>query len=417
MAPSRSAFVLCIVALVGMAAVPGSAIAQEDRVTLTVSVVDQNGDAVSDVPISATWDGGDGGPVNETTRANGQALVDVPAGANVTIRVNGDEYVRNRPFRVTDASSRSVEVPVSEIATASVTVVGGDGDRVSNARVLLYRDGEFVTDQRTDSDGTVTTPAVEAGEYRLTVGKEGYYWNRTRIQVTDETQARSAIEQGSALLTVTVTDDHFEDPRAVQNATVRVPSVGNTVQTLSNGQATISLPVNDRYDLTVTKDGYETVEQRLRFGESDASAEIAIQRTPALSLTPDNRRVVVGETVRLRVTDEYGSPVPNATVGQNGEEVGTTDSSGAVVAPVSSVGNVTFTVEEGDRSATATVEGVEAAAADTDTATATSSPTATATETPAATDTQTTGGDGPGFTAVTVLIAFALFAVFALRRR
>ncbi|WP_135306255.1 carboxypeptidase regulatory-like domain-containing protein [Haloarcula amylovorans] len=413
MAPSRSAFVLCIVALVGMAAVPGSAIAQQDRATLTVSVVDQNGDPVSDVPISATWNDGDGGPVNETTRANGQALVDVPAGADVTIRVRGDEWVRNQPFRVTNASARTVEVPVSEIATATVTVVGGDGDPVSNARVLLYRDGEFVTDQRTGSDGTVTTPAVEAGEYRLTVGKEGYYWNRTRVQVTDETQARSVIEEGTALLTVTVSDDHFDDPRAVQNATVQVPSVG-TVQTLSNGQVTIRLPVNDRYDLTVTKDGYETVEQRLRVGETDTSANVSIQRTPALSLSPDSRRVVVDEPVRLRVTDEYGNPVPNATVSQGGDQVGTTDASGVAVAPVPSAGNVTFTVERGDLSATATVEGVEAAAADTETATA--SPTATAT--PASTDTQTsTGSGGPGFTSVTALVALALLAVFALRRR
>ncbi|WP_276270756.1 Ig-like domain-containing protein [Haloarcula litorea] len=415
MSPARTPVVLCVLALACAAVAPAAVTAQEQQVTLTVTVVDSDGDPVSNVAVSATWDDGAGGPVNETTRANGQVLLDVPEGADVTVRIDDDRYVRNHPFVAENASTRSVEVPISRSGRATLSVVDGDGDPVEDARVQFYTGGQFVTDQRTDADGTVTTPRIERGSYRVIVGKDGYLRNRTEVAVEGRTEATVRLVEGSALITVAVTDDRFDPPRPVRNATVRVPSVG-TVQTLSDGEATIAVPVNDDYDLVVTKDGYERVERRVLVRETGTDVNVTVRRTPALTVTPDNRRVVVGETVRLRVTDEYGEPVANATVTRGGERVGTTDAAGVVVADVTAAGSLTFTATTDGLSGTATVEGVEAAAG-TATETATDTATATATETATPTESESVlPGSGPGFGVVTALLALALAALLARRR-
>ncbi|MBV0902111.1 carboxypeptidase regulatory-like domain-containing protein [Haloarcula salina] len=407
MAAYRDAFVVCLVALLVGTTASGT-VAAQSQVTLTVTVVDQDGDTISDVDISARWDDGAGGPVNETTRANGQALVDVPAGANVTIQIHDDRYVRNVPVEVVDAETQAVEVDVSESATATVRAVNADGDPVENPRIRLYRDGNYVVDRNAGGDGSVTTKPVEEGEYRVIVTKPGFYRNLTSVDVSGETSATIQLREGAVLLRASVADDYFDDPRPIRDATVSISSdngFSGTVPTLSDGTASVSVPVNDRYDVTVTKDGYETVDRTVRVDESETAIDVAIQRTPALTLTPTNRRVVVGETVRLTVVDEYGEPVANATVSQGGSEVGLTDAEGELSATVPSAGNVTFTATADDLSATANVTGVSA---DGDGGAATPAPTQEQTPT------GTTDAGGPGFTAG--LAALALLAAALLAR-
>jgi len=411
------------VLLVASTALAGVGAAQS-TVTLTVTVVDQDGEPLSDIGISATWGDG-GGPVNETTRANGQALVDVPEGADVTIRVDDDTYVRNDPFQVRDASTRSVEVPVSRAATATVTVRDAGGNPVPDARVRLFRNGNFPVDLRTGTDGTVTTPPVEEGEYEVIVTKDGYFRNATAETVTGTDSTTTVIRQGSALVSFSVADDHFADPRPLRNASIAVAEAGGsggtigTVQTLSDGEATLTLPVNTRYVVTVTKPGYDTERQFLSLQESDRSASYAIQRTPELRLSAANQRIVVNETVQLTVTDEYGEPVANATVTRDGTTVGQTDGDGALSTQVPQAGTVGFTATEGNLSATATVEGV-AVDESTPTATATATPTPTATATATPTDDRPQlpiDVSGPGFTGSAAVIALLAAALLALRRR
>lgn len=402
------------VLLVGAGVLAGTAAAQS-QVTLTVSVVDQDGDPVSNVDISATWNDSAGGPVNETTRANGQALVDVPAGANVTLRVHDDEYVRNVPYVVEDAESESIEVAVSESATATVNAVNTDGEPATDARVRLYRDGNYVVDRNTGDDGAITTQAIEEGEYSVIITKPGFYRNLSTVVVSDGTTTTVEIREGSVLLEATVADDHFEEPRPIRDATVRVESddrSGGTVPTLSDGTASVSVPVNDRYDVIVTKEGYETVEQRVRVRESEKSINVTIQRTPAIVLTPDNRQVVVDANVRLTVVDEYDNPVANATVTRNGTEVGRTDADGEITATVPTAGNVTFAASSGDLTTTTNVT-VFRPGKETTTGGAATTPEQTET----ATATETTEGFGPGFTVALTMTALLAVAVLARRRR
>jgi len=406
----RSALTIGLLTLlVGAGVVAGTAAAQS-QVTLTVTVVDQDGDPLSGIDISATWNDGAGGPSNETTRANGQALIDVPEGANVTLQIHDDEYVRNVPYVVEDAETESIDVAVSESATATVNAVNGDGQPAENARIRLYRDGNYVVDMNAGSDGTITTRPVEEGEYSVIVTKPGFYRNLTTVPVSGETTTTVRIREGSVLLQATVVDDHFDDPRPIRGANLQVESdngFDGTVPTLSDGTASVSVPVNDRYDVTVTKEGYETVERRVSVAEDEKSIDVEIQRTPEITLSPDNRQVVVDANVRLTVTDEYDEPVANATVTRNGTEVGQTDADGEITATVPTAGNVTFTATSGDLTTTTNVTAFKPDGETTN----------GAATTPEQTATETTDGSGPGFTVALTMAALLAVAVLARRRR
>ena len=410
MGSTRVSVGLCIVMLVGVVAVlPAAVTAQQDRVTVTATIVDQDGRSVSNgVDVTATWDGGS---VNGTTASNGQVLLDVPRGENVSIQIDDDRYVRNIPYTVTDASTESVNVPVAESATATVTVQNADNETVEGARVLLYRSGQFITDQQTGADGTITTPAVEEGSYRLDIYKSGYYDNRSRVSLEGQTEITQAIEQGEVLLTVSVEDDYFEPPETL-DASVEIPSVG-TLQTGSDGGTTTTVSVNTRYDITVTADGYDRARQTVRVGEQDTNTTVSLDRTDELNLSA-NDQIVLGQRIPITATDEYGDPVTGATVTQDGQEIGTTDEDGVVRVEPESAGTVTYTVDDGDTDASITVEVFDPSEG-TPQGTITATPTTNATSTP--TEAGTSGADGPGFTPVTVVAALALLSLVAYRRR
>ncbi|WP_262175149.1 carboxypeptidase regulatory-like domain-containing protein [Haloarcula laminariae] len=405
MGSTRLSIGLCLVMLVGMVgALPAAVSAQQDQVTITATVVDQDGRSVGGgVDVTASWQGGS---VNGTTASSGQVLLDVPRGANVSIQVDDDRYVRNIPYEVSDASTQSVDVPVTDAGTATVTVRNAQNETVEDARVLLYRGGQFVTDQRTDADGTVTTPAVEQGNYRLDIYKAGYLDNRTQITVGSQTDINRTIQQDEVLLTVEVVDDYF-DPAEPLNASVRIPSVG-TLQT-TDGDAATTVPVNTKYNVDVTKDGYDQATQTVTVKQRDLTETISINRTDSLSISTQDR-VLLGNSITLEVTDEYDDPVEGATVSQDGQEVGTTDADGQLEVDTESAGSVSFTVDDGTVQEEVTVRVVDAP----EELTGTQIPDSTGTD---AEPTGTSGGSGPGFTPVTVAAALALLSLVAARRR
>jgi len=410
MGSTRVSIGLCIVMLFGVvAALPAAATAQQDQVTVTATIVDQDGRSVGGgVDVTATWDGGS---VEGTTASNGQVLLDVPRGENVSIQIDDDRYIRNIPYTLEDASTESIDVPVAESGTATITVRNAANETVENARVLLYSGGQFVTDQRTGADGTVTTPAIERGNYRLDIYKDGYYDNRTRVTVQRRTEINRTIEQGEVLLTVSVRDDYFQPPEAL-DASVEIPGVG-TLETGSDGDTTTTVSVNTRYDITVTSDGYDRTQRTVGVGETDTTANVSLNRTDEINLTAQNQ-VVLGQRVPITATDEYGDPVTGATVTQDGQDIGTTDDSGVIRVSPDSAGTVNYTVDDGDTTETVTIEVFDPDEG-TPSATATGEPTATANDT--GTPTDTSDGSGPGFAPVTVVAALALLALVAYRRR
>jgi len=442
---SRSALALLLTALLVAAGTAGVSGAQSsEQVTLTVTVVDSDDDPLGNIDLTASWDANGGGSTNETTRSNGQVLIDVPRGADVSITVDDDEYVRNEAFVVEDASTESVNVPVSAAGTATIEVVDAQG-AVPSPAVQLYRNGNFVVNTRANSTGSYTTPMIEQGTYVLTVSKNGYLRNRTEVTVTESTTQRVELEQASRLVTFAITDDHFDEPRALTDATITVG--GNTVTTLSTGEATIRLPVNTNYDVTVTKDGYETVTRTLSVNEEQVERNISIQRADSLSIEPDNTQIVVGQSVEVTVTDEYNEVVENATLSVGNQTVGQTDENGEAVVPIDIAGQNQITASLDDLSANTTVEGFDpnsdtetttvatttttttttttaaptttttTTAAPTTTTTTTAAPTANATATATAqTTTEPTSLTGPGFTGLGALVAGLLTLALLVRR-
>lgn len=396
--------VLLLVAVALLAlAVPG-AVAAQDMVTMEVTVVDQHGQAIGGVSVTAEWDGGSS---SGTTASNGMVLLDVPDGEDVAFTTDDDRYVRNTEFTVENAGGGAVEIPVAPSGTATIEVVDSSGP-VQGAIVQVVRDGNYVINARTDSQGMVSSDAIEYGEYRATAWGKGYLRNKTEMTVDGDVTHQIRIEEDSRLMRVTVLDDHFSPAQPVGDATVSVENRGD-VSTLSNGQTTLQVPVNTDYDVTVTKDGYESNATTVSVRESEVATNLTINREDAITLETANSRVVVGETVGVTVTDEYGDPVDGAVVNVGGESVGETNDQGTLSVAIDRSGTHNLTATSGNLEATATVEGVSGASGD-----ATPDETATA-EGDTTNETDASDGSGPGFTVVT-MVAAVLTIGFLLRR-
>lgn len=394
----RGTTVLLLTVLVVLGTVPaGAVVSTQSQVTLTVTVVDRNGQPVSGATLNASWDGGNR---VETTRANGQALVDVPRGSTVTIDIQSDTYVRNNPYTVADASGQAVEITVARQGTATVRVRNTQGEPVSNAIVRLWQAGQPIVNTRTDASGVLESPVIERGEYRLVVFEEGYLRNISTLQVDGDVSRTVTIESDSLTVTFDVSDDHFSPPEPVQSAQIQIEGIG-TIQTLNSGEATASVPVNSNLEVTVSKANYTAVTQTLRTEEQDTTLNVTIQRTPAISIDPANDRVVIGESTSVTITNEYGTPVENASVSLDGTAVGETDANGQLSLTIENEGEHTVSAQADGLQTETVIQGVRAATA---TGTPTETPTATTTEA------QTTVGDGPGFTAVLALVALLIVA-------
>ncbi|OYR43736.1 carboxypeptidase-like regulatory domain-containing protein [Halorubrum sp. Eb13] len=390
----------------------GGAVGQ-DQVTLTVSVADQDGDAVGGATVEAEWetDSGETGTATGTTASNGNVLLDVPEGSSVELDVDDDTYVRNRPLEVENASAAEIDLGVTRSGTATVTVLDDQNRSQADARVTVREDGRSVDRGETGSDGTYETARLERGTYNVTVVKPGYYETEREVTVSLNTETTIAIERGTVTLDVRALDDHFDPPEPIESGSVRVTSsVFEGEVTVTEGTASLNVPVNAAYTVEVVTDGYDPSPERVRVRESPRSVNATAQRTPALSVTPANDRVLVGETTRVTVLNAYDEPVAGATVEVDGEDVGETDARGEIEVPISFAGDRTIVASDGGvESDPATVEGVETAdEAD-----------------PSANGSNDTGDDGsgdtddgaPGFGVVAAVLALLAAAVAAGRYR
>lgn len=414
----RSAIVVVALLLASQAAVGTSAALAADgnestadasqAAALTVTVVDRFGNGIGDARLTAEWDGGE---TTARTISNGQALLDVEEGADVTIHVEHDAFVRNSPFVVRDAEDgQAVEITVYQTAEADVTVVEDD-DPVADARVILRKNGVKAADGRTGADGSFATGTIERGTYEIVVAKSGYFTEVGTVDVAGTTEHTVEIAEGTVAVEFSVLDDHFDDPRGIEDANIEIEPTGDTLSTRSGGTRTVDLPVNTDYEITVSKDGYESRTRTVRVGERSRSLRFTISREDALNLELGNERVVAGEGVRLEVTDEYGDAVEGATVLVDGETVGETDASGVYEVTLGDSGTYGIQVtHSGVSSEEVSVEAIssgDGTPVTTDTATKASPGTATETpdDVPLSFD-QPGAGMKAGAAAVGVILAF-----------
>lgn len=345
----RTTGVLLLAAAASLAVVAvgvGVGPAAADDVALTVQVVDRTGEPISGADITASYENGS---TTGRTSSNGREFLDVPEGANVTIEVSHPAYVRNEPYQIRNATEREVTVEVAPRASLAVRAETEDGAAVEGAFVAVRRDGSIVDSGRTGADGEYAAGALEQDDYEVTVRREGYFVEERTIEVVGESEARFPLERGSVTVTFLVTDDHFEPPRPVEGVSIEVGEFA-TIRTLGNGETTAQVPVNAGFDVTAGKENYDTVSERVRIRESNTEVRLNISRSPVVTLTADNDRIVAGESVGLGVRDEYGDPIEGATVLLDGDPVGETDAEGRIRVPIE---------ESGDHEVVAVANGVE----------------------------------------------------------
>lgn len=398
-----------IVGIALLVALTGGAAAE--NIAVDVTVVDQAGDPVEGVELDASWDGGS---TTVETLAGGGALFQVPEGEDITITVDHPDYVRNNPYKIRNATvpenetRRVVEIPVSLAGTATVTVEDADGP-VEGATVEL-RDGVTVETVTTDANGVAETERVEQLEYRLIVSHPGYLRESKRIDIDGDVSERVEIERASVTVQFNVTDDHFDPPQAVENARIEID--GDSLTTRETGLRSTDLEVNREYDLNISKDGYDSVDDTLEVGESGMQFNVSIQRTPAVNVEVSSDRVVVEEPTRITATDEYGNPVAGGTVSLNNEEVGETDADGTADVRIPTEGEHKISVRGDGIVSSVTVEGIDPSATDDGTAAGDNETSDNGTDTA---DNETADDSGPGFGVLAAVVG--LLSTIALGRR
>lgn len=353
MSPSRTATIVVLLCLALISPVAVGPVAADD-VTLTVTVIDQRSDEVTGVTVTAEWENGS---VTGETRANGQALLDVPDGADVDVDVSGSGYIRNSPYEIEDATTREVTVIAAERGEARITVTDEDGP-VQGATVELVTGGDTVVERQTGTDGVASTGDVEQHTYDLRVTKSGYLSHSQRLRVEDVTREDVVIEEAIVSLGVTVQDHHFDPSRDVENATVHIEPQGTRLVTLGTGEVSTPVRANRDYDISIAKPGYDNVTTDISVEETDVNVTANISRIPVVNMQVSNERVVVGEPTRITAVDAYSEPIDGAAVELDGETVVETNADGVANVPIDAAGNHTISVSHDGASANVTVEGV-----------------------------------------------------------
>lgn len=334
---------LCIGVLVA-----GGALAT-DQTTLTISVTDQNGNAIGGAEVTAEWDDGDASAV---TASNGQALIDVPADADVSVHVEHDTYVQNVAKAVDDPSG-SVTIQMALPGTAEITVLDQDSQdpvedvdlRIEHTSVGEHDDGALVDVITTGPNGIAEISGIEQREYAVDTSKPGYLVVDTEIQL-DSSSISETIEIESSRVDIEfrVRDNHFSPPQPLADAQIQVDgsSAGTTT---SDGTQVTRLDVNDNYEISISKDGYDSITETTRIGEESETIDFSIRRTPEINLDPLQTAVVVGQPTQVTITDAYGDPVDQAAVTLNGESVGATDPQGMLRFDITQGGENTIEAE------------------------------------------------------------------------
>lgn len=414
----RTLVAVLVVAVCLAPAASAASVASTEQVTITVNVVDEAGNPVGGADVTVSY--GDTEKSGQTF-SNGKVFFDVEEGADVTVDAEADGLALNSPKTIADVDgSTEIDLQMYPSATAAITVQDGDGEPIEGARVELKKSDEptAATSGETAANGTFVAPGLEEGDYTVRVRSEGYYRTETSLVVANRAGKTVSLEAGTVNVEFSTVDGHFQDDRPLA-ANVVLFQDGEQLLNLSTGDSgvrSVGLDVNTQYRVVVKKPGYEETTATFTTGESDSSVAYAVNRTPSLSITPENTQVVTGQSVRVTVTDEYDEPVEGASILVAGESVAETGADGTAVVTIDADGAVNITAVTGTLEATATVEGVEPGGDGTTTAT-TTVVTTTEETTTAPTPDDEGAGSIPGFGAVVAVLALALTVLALARRR
>ncbi|WP_136590185.1 carboxypeptidase regulatory-like domain-containing protein [Salinigranum halophilum] len=409
-----SLIVAGFVLVASLAGAAGPALAQsDDMVTLTIEVVNPStNQRLGGVTLLATWDGGES---RATTASNGMVFIDVPEAASVEITPDDPSYTRNEPYFIRVATEREHTIEVFRKADIDVSVRDAEGP-VADARVALSQDGIEAVSGRTDTDGQFRSGTIAQGRYTVTVVKAGYYRTTQDVIVAGSPEETVQIERGRVDYDILVEDPHFDPAEPVSNATVSIEGAGESV-TDDRGSTASLLPVNSELEVTVSKEGYESVTRTVTTNESAGSLAFELSREPGLSLTALNERTVVGEMVPVEVTNAYGEPASGVTILVDGEAVAQTDQNGRATVRIEEPGDRSLQARRGGTtSESVTVRGIGEGGATESGATTDAGDQMTGTETDDGSGGAATGLLGPIVALVGLLVVLALGVLYWRRR-
>ncbi len=337
---------------------------EQQLVEVEVVAEDRSGDPLRDIEVVATW--GENGTTSGTSTSQGRVLLDVPANERVEFTVNDTdgEYVRNhQPVRVRPASlNEPVRIQMAVRGQIDFTVVDTNGEPIEEARLRLTHDDDPRTVDTifTDENGKALITDIEQRNYSVNAVRAGYNITQETVELAGSgTTSTIELESNRVNVDFTVVDDHFEEPRPLDGATVDIEGVGSPIPTDGNGETQARLPVNDNYQITVLLDGYQETTTTLRLDQTPTEVELQTQRDPSISVNQLQNAIVVGQPTQVTVTNSYDEPVGNARVSLNGNSVGRTDAQGQIVFNITEAGSNTIEAEANGLSASTTLEGVD----------------------------------------------------------
>ena len=249
-------------------------------------------------------DTNDNGKLNDEVRSRIEATCDdigvigIGAGRiNAYEAVSGDSTIPPSPPPGTITGTATDAEDGSPIVGATVT----EGDRTTT----------------TDASGGYTITDIPPGTYQVTASKSGYYSSSLTVTVVSGSQALADFSLTEVILpgsiTGSVTD--AQDGSPIAGATVTDGT--RTATTDSSGEYTVAdVPAGD-YEVTASKEGYET---------SPLTVNVISGSTTLANFSLSE--VILPGTIIGQVTDaEDGSPIAGAVV-TDGTRTTNTDASG-----------------------------------------------------------------------------------------
>ena len=265
---------------------------------LEFNVSDEDGNALSNVTINI--DGKD-----YKTDDKGYVLIENLEAGNYDVAISKDGYNSlDRNIAVNAKATTTVNVTMTKaVTTGTVNVVVTDvsGNALADATVVLS-DGENEKTVKTDASGMITFDEVETGSYTVTVSKDGYKNSTATVEVdagktyTINAKLEEVAKTGN--LQVVVKD---EDGNLIEGANVLVN--GQSVLSDANGVASFDNLDEGKYDVEITKDGYD------KFTASVEVVAGATKQANAILI----KAVTTGKLV-VTVTDNDGNVITDADV-------------------------------------------------------------------------------------------------------
>ena len=352
---------------------------------ITVTVKDQNGNAMNNVAVtvSATGNGNtlSAFPNTDVTGVSTGTLTATGAGPHVVTAIAGGVTLGSQPTVTVNAatpdanqstiSAAPSSIQVGATSTLTVTVKDAFGNPVNNSPVVLSTSGTNFTLTQPSNTGPsgVTTGSLTSTDpqvFSVSATAGGTALSQpASVTVTppvptvsaslSSVSATSPITAGGATSTITVTVlDQFSNPMNNVAVTVSATGSGNTISAFPNtdgsGVSTGTLSATGAGPHVVTAAaGGTTLDQKPTVTVNAAAPDATLS---TISATPPS--ILVGGTSTLTVTakDAFGNPVSNqavalSTSGTNftlTQPAGNTDLSGVTTGTLTSTDPQVFSV-------------------------------------------------------------------------